>query len=702
MYNQDMQDLHIWDTFHKVKIWWQNISLAKRMFWLMLFFYFVTRLVGLTEYPIYFFGDEAVQMNRAADLLRDKGVGYDEIFLPTFFENNMSYILGTSVYVQVIPHLLFGNSVWAARFLPMVISMMAAIWVSFTLRDVFEVKHWWAAGFLLSITPAWFLHSRTAFETLLFSTFYAGFLYHYLMYRKGYTKHLLWSLFWGSVAFYSYTAGQIVMVVSGVLFLLFDMKYHWKQRKLWPWAFLVLAVCVVPFVRFMIAHPEEYTTRLVNYGSYWTGDLTLWQKVWQYVKEYLRGRSVFYWFFPHEQDMFRHTMTGYGHIHWTTLPLMGIGIWRLWVEHRKDGSIWAILGAALAAPSGAAAVGIGITRVLVTVIPVVITSGLGLQWVIERLQNKVLKQWKPNMVARFSFIILVVFNIYMTWDALTNGPAWSSDYSLHGMQWGATQVFEDVKEFRSENPKVRIDLTPNWANNFNELERFFLGDEDQLYTTRNSLDGYRTERRGLTKDTLVLMTSNEYRNLLEDPLFTDINIVQTIMAPDMSIAFYWVTMRYSDEAERLFNEIEEQRRRPMPDTLLIDGEEVTATHSYLDMGSFQDIMDNNLDSVIRSGGSNPLEITFDFDEPKAMNSIAFLIGSGSSQLQLTAVGEDGTVFEFDQSYEHVQALRWAYVEFDNEFVVDTLAIKLWNSDDGEPSNVHLWEMMIDIPLEELP
>jgi hypothetical protein len=492
------------------------------------------------------------------------------------------------------------------------------------------------------------------------------------------------------------------MVVSGVLLLLFDIKYHWQQRKLWPWAALVLAICVVPFVRFMIAHPEEYATRLVNYGSYWTSEATFWQKAWQYIKEYTRGRSVMYWFFPHEQDMFRHTMTGYGHIHWTTLPLMGIGIWRLWVDHRKKGTLVAILAAALAAPSGAAAVGIGITRVLVTVIPVVITAGLGLQWLVDGLQEKVLKHWKPDMVIRFVFMLFVAFNLYMTWDALTNGPSWSSDYSLHGMQWGAEQVFTDVKEFRAENPTVRIDLTPNWANNFNELERFFMGLEDQDYTTRNSLDGYRTERRGLTKDTIVLMTSNEYQNLLEDPLFTDINIKQTIMAPDMSIAFYWVTMRYSDEAESLFDAMEEQRRLPLPDTLKVNGIEVDATHSYLDMGDFQQIMDGDLDSVIRSGGSNPLVITLDFDEPMAMNSIAFLIGSGPTQLQLTAVNVDGNTSAFDQSYEHVQALRWAYVEFENEPLVDTLEIKLWNSDEGEPSNVHLWEMMIDIPLEELP
>lgn len=694
----------MWDALEKVKKWWQNIPLPRRMFWIMLVFYVATRLIGLTQFPIYFFGDEAAQANRAIDLVRDKGVGYDGVFLPTFFPNNGSYIHSVSVYVQLAAYLLFGRSVWAVRFLPVVLSVLPAIWVSLTLRNVYEIKHWWAGGFLLSVVPVWFLHSRTAFMTSLLVVFYAGFLYHYLMYRKGHTQHLLWSLFWGSVAFYSYSAGQVIVVVSGVLLLLFDFKYHWKNRKWWPWALLVLAICILPFIRFMLVHPEEFSNRLVNYGSYWTSqDLTVWQKLWQYLKEYWRARSVGYWFFPHAQDMARHTMQGYGHIHWTTLPLMALGIWRLWVDHRKDGLLMAILGAAIAAPSGAAMIEIGVTRVLVTVVPVVITAGLGLQWLIDWLEKKVLKQWKPMMLPRFIFLLLVAFNCYMLWDALTNGPTWTTDYGMHGMQWGAQQVFAQVEEFRDEDPGVHIDLSPNWANNYNELERFFLVEEDYTHTTRNSLYGFKTEKRRLTEDTLILMTSEEYTNLMLDPsLFTDIRIVDSIMAPDMSIAFYWVNMRYSDEAEAIFQAIEEERRRPVPGTLKIDGMDVPATHSFLDSGDFSNLVDGDLVSHIRTGGANPLVITLDFEEPFSMQSIAFLIGSGTAQLQVTVVDESGETAFYDLYYEHVHDLRWAHIDFTTEVQADSLEMKLWNADEGEPSHVHLWELTVNTLWEELP
>lgn len=698
-----MQTVPFAENLKKIKAGWQQIPLEKRMFYLMLVFYFSTRLIGLTRYPIYFFGDEAVQMNRAADLVRDRGVGYDGMFLPTFFANNNSYILGTSVYLQILPYLLFGRSVWAVRFAPMLVSLLAAVWVSLTLRDVLAVKHWWSAGFLLSVAPAWFLHSRTAFETALFVTFYAGFLYHYLMYRKGHHRHLLWSLFWGSVAFYSYTAGQIVMVVSGVLFFLFDLKYHWQQRKWWPLALLVLAICVVPLVRFLLVHPQEFSTRLVNYNSYWAADTSFWEKAWRYIREYQRGRSVPYWFFPHEQDMFRHTMTGYGHIHWTTLPLMALGIWRLLADHRKDGVLVTILAAAMAAPSGAAAIEIGITRVLVTMVPVVISAGLGLQWLLDWLQTKVFKGWKRGLLVRLVFLLLVAFNCFLLWDALTNGPTWSTNYGLHGMQWGAQAVFKQVRAFRAEDADVHIDLTPNWANNYNEVERFFLPRlKDLTYITHNSLDGYRTERRFLTPESILLVTPEEYATLPDDPLFGDVAILDTIEAPDGSAAFYWIRLQYSENAEAVFEKLEEQRSLPVEDVLILAGQEVAAAHSVLDMGEFKHLTDGDLNTVIRTGGANPLVITLHFADPQPLDSIALLIGSGPAQLQVKLVDVAGDQTIYDLTFPHVRENRWAFVAVAPTLQAKMLEIKLWNTDQAEPGHVHLWEMVLNTPREELP
>ncbi|NMC78219.1 MAG: hypothetical protein GYA59_02555, partial [Chloroflexi bacterium] len=161
-----------------------TLRLETTLFGLALAVYLATRLIALPAFPIYFFTDEAVQTVLAADLVRDGFYGYDHLFLPTYFLNSYQYNLSTSVYLQVIPYLLFGKSIWVTRGVAALATLIAAVCVGLALKNVFHSPHPWLAVLLLSITPAWFLHSRTAFETALATSFYAGFLYFYLRYRS--------------------------------------------------------------------------------------------------------------------------------------------------------------------------------------------------------------------------------------------------------------------------------------------------------------------------------------------------------------------------------------------------------------------------------------------------------------------------------------------------------------------------------------
>jgi hypothetical protein len=87
-------------------------SLAGTLFGLALLLYLATRLIGLADYPIYFFSDEAIQTLHAADLIRDGFQDEEGTFLPTYFKNGPFYNLSLSVYLQVLPYLLFGKSVF--------------------------------------------------------------------------------------------------------------------------------------------------------------------------------------------------------------------------------------------------------------------------------------------------------------------------------------------------------------------------------------------------------------------------------------------------------------------------------------------------------------------------------------------------------------------------------------------------------------
>ena len=140
--------------------------------------YLLVRLIGLADWPIYFFTDEAVQTVMAADFIKADLHNYDNEWMPTFFSNGPSFNLSSvSVYVQVLPYLLFGKSVYVTRLVSMLISALGALFVALSLKHGFNSTRPWLGILLLSSAPAWFLHSRTAFETVEMSAFFAGFLY---------------------------------------------------------------------------------------------------------------------------------------------------------------------------------------------------------------------------------------------------------------------------------------------------------------------------------------------------------------------------------------------------------------------------------------------------------------------------------------------------------------------------------------------
>ena len=64
---------------------WQSLPWEVILFASALLIYFLTRVIGLTHFPIYFFTDEAVQTVLAADFVHDGFQNYDHDWLPNLF-----------------------------------------------------------------------------------------------------------------------------------------------------------------------------------------------------------------------------------------------------------------------------------------------------------------------------------------------------------------------------------------------------------------------------------------------------------------------------------------------------------------------------------------------------------------------------------------------------------------------------------------
>ena len=391
-----------------------KFSLHDWLFIAALVIYLVTRLISLSSFPIYFFTDEAVQTVLAQDFVRDGARNYDKELLPTFFENGNQYNLSTSVYLQIIPFLLFGKSIFITRSIGVLVSLLAAAAIGLLLRNVFKLKWYWAGTLLLSITPAWFLHSRTAFETSLAVSFFAVFIYCYCMYRTIQPRYIYGAVIFGALCFYSYSPAQVVIGLLVLILWFSDLKYHLSHKKDVLIALVVALICAIPYIRFLILHSKENIEHLIILRSYWVSNTSLGTKLLTFFRQYARGLNPAYWFIPNTIDFSRHLMRDYGHILPYSLPFFIIGVIICLCNFRRT-HYRGLLFVVFVSPAGAALVEIGITRALFMVIPVALITALGLDYIISLILKL---RIPPIAVSLAMFAMLAGINTTMLADAL--------------------------------------------------------------------------------------------------------------------------------------------------------------------------------------------------------------------------------------------------------------------------------------------
>jgi 4-amino-4-deoxy-L-arabinose transferase-like glycosyltransferase len=649
--------------------------------------YLSTRLVGLLDYPIYFFTDEAVQTLLAQDLLQKGLMGADGQFLPTYFANVDHYNLSTSVYLQTIPVLLFGKSAFVTRLVPMLMTLLAAVCVGLILRDIFKLSHWWTATLILSITPAWFLHSRTAFEVTLMVSLYTAGLYYYLLYRYRNPRYLYAALILLALAFYTYSPGQVVVVVTGVGLLLSDLRYHWQNRVVGFGGLGLLLVLVLPYMRFRLVHPDAFQDHLVMLNSYWIQPISLQEKLHQLWSEYTLGLNPTYWFFPNGRDLVRHVMDGYGHILRATLPLIALGL-LICLKEIRSSAHRLILIALLAAPSGAAMAQMAVTRALSMVIPACLLAALGLVTLLGWLAKL---RISPKFLALVTFSVLSLVNIWMLRDALVNGPTWFQDYGLGGMQYGARQLFAEVEAYSHAHPDAQLLVSPVWANGPDLLARFFL--PQNLPVSLGSIGAYMVRYQAIDPQQVFVMTADEYQQVLSSGKFRDIHVDDTLPYPNGKTGFYFVNLSYVDNIQSILAGEQQLRHKLIENQVTIDGQTVKIRHSLLDMGSIQDIFDGNPHSVARTMEANPFIIELTFPEPRQISGFTMIVGDTELKLRILLYTPQAPepveyTFSIDTSTQNPQGT----VDFPQTQWVSVFYLEIKDLRQGEPGNVHLWEL----------
>jgi 4-amino-4-deoxy-L-arabinose transferase-like glycosyltransferase len=657
-----------------------------------LLIYALTRLIGLTRFPIYFFCDEAIQATLASDLLQRGFRDHLGTLLPPFFLNDKNWNLSFSIYVHLITVTLFGKSVFITRATSVLVSMLAAAAVTLTLKLVFRIRLWWTGALALAIIPAWFLHARTAFETVMMVSFYACFLCAYLLYRYYNPKYLYMALLFGGATFYSYTNGQGVMLVSGVLLLLSDLRYHLRQKpQLLGGALLLLLALVVPILRFRYLHPDAPESQLRSLASYWFQRIPLSEKLATFGQNYLQGLSPGYWFIPNEVDLERHRMKDMGQLPLLFLPFILIGL-GICVRQWRSSAHRAVLIAVLAAPFSAALVGIGITRVLAMVVPATLLFCLGLDQARAWLDRRV--SYMPIAIGSAALLCTLSFGLLRS--ALVDGPTWYADYGLGGMQYGAEQIFTTVPEELAKSPDTRMLVSPDWANNPNVFPFFFLNEQQRDRLELLNIDAFLFHKRELNLNELFVMTADEYKRAVDSQKFIVQPPERILPYPNGQPGFYFVRMQYVDNVDALFAADRQVRQQLQEHSAIMDGQPVVVRHSQLDIGQIENIFDGDDSTLMRGFEANPLVIEIDFPTPRSAGTLGVTVASMDFTLKVEATPASG---------DPPRSTTMTYRNMPDDPHVDLalpsggqpiskLRIEITNINSGDTANIHVREVSL--------
>lgn len=661
------------------------MKIDRRLFLLTALVFLATRLVALTDWPIYFFTDEAANTVRAAEFLQHGFHDANGVLFPTYFENGQYLSLSVSVYVQVIPYALFGSSVYVTRAVVVLIALLGTLAVGLILRDIFKVRYWWLGSLLLSITPAWFLHSRTAFEHPLWVSFFACFVYFYLRYRTDRPRHLITALICGALAFYSYNGGELGLGVMGILLLIVDARYHWHtlraDRRLLTATVMVVILAALPYLRFAAEHPAETAKHLRVLESYWISAAPLEVKLGRLVQEYWNGLRPDYWFAPdNTTDLIRHQMKGYGNLLLITLPFFAVGL-MITLKNLRSASYRTLLIALLIAPIGGVLVAANVLRDLVFVIPATLLTALGLIAVLDRIRAR----FSTRGLSIGTFGILAAFNIFMLYDAVTHGPTWYTNYELGGLQYGARQIFEAAQDQLNTQPQTPIWIAPTWLNGADLLQDFFLPDEPRV--SLFDLDGFLRDQYDIS-DLVIVLASEDYQRVMDSGKFELRSIERTLPRPDGSIGFYFVRLSYSPQADALFAAEREARAKMITESAVIAGQTVTVTHTPFNLGKLADLFDGDPTTLVRTPDINPAVLDLTFEVPPDLSGVEITTGSMNLSI-VSEINSGATAERFAQTHRNLPPDPTIELDFGGSHSVSRLHLEIRNPDADAYGVIHL-------------
>ena len=192
---------------------------------------------------------------------------------------------------------------------------------------------------------------------------------------------------------------------------------------------------------------------------------------------------------------------------------------------------------------------------------------------------------------------------------------------------------------------------------------------------------------------VFVMPPDEFDAARSSNKFTDLELVHSLTWPDGNVGFYFVTLRYVDNAQEIFDREKARRAEPETSVLRLFDQDLEITYPMLDIGQIYNVFDGDTNTLIRGLEANPLIIKIVFEEPIEMRGLRLLIGQPPSVLiaEIKLADEDQTLRSATQSFGF-ENNDWLEVYFAGYYMVEELKISLQENSSNPQPHIHIWEI----------
>jgi hypothetical protein len=202
---------------------------------------------------------------------------------------------------------------------------------------------------------------------------------------------------------------------------------------------------------------------------------------------------------------------------------------------------------------------------------------------------------------------------------------------MGGLQYGARQVFGEVRRQLARNPELTVTVSPNWTNGADDIAHFFLGDEPRVQL--RDLEWYRIEKRDLGANQIAVLPAAEYEVALRDPRLVVAPTGVRIAYPDGTDGFHFVRLTYPPDIDARMAQERSARHALVSDRATVSGEQLEVSHSRLDMGPIANLFDGDVRTLARTERVNPAVIEIRFPNPREIGRV--IATTSSMDLRMT-------------------------------------------------------------------